>query len=132
MKRVLVDVVIGFVIAIGILLMQKAGLAFLSIGIEEDAPIHQTLDNVTFLIAGLASGLFGFLLGLFEKTNPDKKGLYSGLVWAGMVILVFLVRGITQSTIHDIFTAYGFYVAVTLTALGPVIFHSLFQIQSKK
>ncbi|MDD3112856.1 MAG: hypothetical protein PHP61_04515 [Candidatus Izemoplasmatales bacterium] len=122
MKRLLIDVLIGLAVGMGVWLMQKAMLAFLSVGVDSHADHWFKLYNIAFLVAGIIAGCFGFILGIFEKINPAKAGMISGFIWAIMTFLVFLVIGLINRSTNTVFSAYGFYVAIGLTFIGPLLY----------
>jgi len=54
------------------------------------------------------------------KTASRKEAWQRAAIWTGVQILLFFLIGLANTTLPYIFGAFGFYILLLLTFLGPI------------
>ena len=122
MKTFLKDVLFGILIIILITLAEFiVTLPFGTPGDVDSAGLA-TFINRELLLTALPAGLITFAFAHLLKTNTRQAALRRSIIWMVMLLLDFLMIGIGNQNLEEIFGTAGIYALLACAFAGPLVY----------
>lgn len=125
MIKIIKDILFGFLVLVATILAEFVmTIPFGLAGGSEGADFTQFM-NREFLITALPAGLITFLFAWLSKTKTGGDALRKSIIWTGMIGLYFLLVGMGNGNIGELFGAYALYILFVCAFLGPLLYAKL-------
>ena len=122
MKAILIDIALGILIIIAILLAEFiVTLPFGPPGGTDSADLARVI-NRELLLTALPAGLITFAFAHLRKTNTKQSAIRRSVIWMVMILLNFLLIGIGNQNLAEIFGTAGIYALLACAFAGPLVY----------
>lgn len=125
MIKVIKDVLFGFLVLIATIFAEFLMTIPFGLAGGMEGENFTAFMNREFLITAIPAGLITFLFAWLTKTNTWSDALRKSIIWTLMIGLYFLLVGMGNGNIAELFGAYGLYLLFLCAFFGPLIFAKL-------
>lgn len=118
LKKIGIDLLLGFLVILLVMIAEM--LVTLPFSTGGEVEVTSSLLNLELVIAALPAFLITMFLAGRLKSVEFKDAMRRSLIWAGMLLLFYVVIGLGNGTFSSIFTGFGIYVLVICAFVGPL------------
>jgi hypothetical protein len=83
---------------------------------------YSSFINRELLLTALPAALTTFILAMLLKTKSMSDSLRRSIIWTTMLVLSFVLIGLGNNNLPEIFSTVGIYVLLACTFAGPIIY----------
>jgi hypothetical protein len=122
MNKILKDFLFGILILICITILEF--IITLPLGEpngEFSMEAYAYFINRELLLTAIPAGLITFIFAWFLKTNTTGVALRRSIIWTSVIFLHFLLLGIGNDNLPEIFGSVGIYLLLVCAFAGPLL-----------
>lgn len=122
MKKILIDILFGVLTIIGVTIFEF--LVSLPFGEAGDlaSENYSSLINLELLLTALPTAIVTFVYTWLLKTKSKSDCVRRAAIWTFMIGLYYVLIGLGNNNLQEIFVTIGVYVLMICTFAGPVIY----------
>jgi len=122
MKKIVKDILYGFLIVVVITLCEF--LVTIPFGLPDLNSRAELVEFMSreFLLTSLPALFVTYGFAWLLKTKTMKEAIQRSVIWTAMVLLNFVIIGLGNNNLTEIFGSYGIVVLLVCTFVGPILF----------
>ena len=117
LKKIGIDVLLGFLVILLVMIAEM--LVTLAFSTGGEVEIYSSLLNLELGLSALPAFLITMFLAARLKSVEFDEALRRSVIWAGMLLLFYVVIGLGNGTFSPIFSGFGIYMLLACAFLGP-------------
>lgn len=122
MKQIMIDILFGiFTIIVVTIFEFLVTLPFGNPG-ELSKEGYSYLVNREFLLTALPAAVVTFMFAWLLKTKHKSDSIRRAFIWTIMVALYYVLIGLGNNNLQELFITIGIYVMLVCTFAGPIIY----------
>ena len=126
MKTAVLDSVFGILIIIAITIAEFIVTLPFGMPGDVDSVGFARIINRELLLTALPAGLITFAFAHLRKTNNRQSAVRISIIWTVMIFLNYLLIGVGNKNLREIFGTAGIYTLLACACVGPLAYYWIF------
>ncbi len=125
MKTIIKDILVGFLVVVMIILCEF--IVTIPFGLPNFTSQADYIEFMSreFLLTALPALFVTYGFAWLLKSKTMKAAVQRSIIWTSMVLLNFVIIGLGNNNLKEIFRTLGIYVLLVCTFSGPIIYLKL-------
>ena len=122
MKKIVMDILYGFLVVIVITLCEFIVTIPFGLPVINNQADYIEFMNREFLLTALPALFVAYGFAWILKTKTMKEAMQRSIIWTLLVLLNFVIIGLGNNNLSEIFSTFGIFILLIGTFIGPILY----------